>query len=661
MRTGFYAKLAAGNIKKNGKTYIPYILTCVVTVMMFYIIKSLSLNPGLDNMAGGHFTRTTMEMGTWVVAMFALIFLFYTNSFLVRHRKKEFGLFNILGMERRHLTRVMGWETLYTMLASLVLGTGLGIALDKLMFLAVVRVIRGNVPLGFFISPEAVVTTCVLFGIIFFLIFLSGVRQIRTVDPVELLRAGNVGEKEPKSNWLLTIWGLLFLGGGYYIAITTQNPIASVMMFFVAVILVIAGTYLLFTAGSVTLLKALRKNKRYYYRTRHFISVSGMLYRMKQNAVGLANICILSTMVLVMISTVVSMMAGMESINNNRYPMDYIFYHESGTENRERDRELIRRLQEESGAEVGREMEYTFLGFQALCSEDEYVLKKERVRSVEDDSNSLFFITLDDYNRIMGEGKTLGDGEILIYSNRQKFAYPSLRLLGREYTIAERLGEFVGNGMYEALISATQYIVVPDMETMEEIYEGQKEVYGDYASEIGWVYGCDVSHGQQAFDNALKAEGFSFGLDGHDGFRVESRADGKAAFMDIIGGLFFVGIFLGILFVMATVLIIYYKQISEGYDDKNRFEIMQKVGMSRSEVKAAIHSQVLTVFFLPLFMAGVHVAAAFPLISRLMELMNLYDRMLHGLCTAAVFLVFGVMYVLIYSMTARTYYRIVSR
>lgn len=664
MKKGFFAKLAAENIKKNGKTYIPYIVTCIVTVMVFYIVKSLSVNPGLGNIAGGGFTRSAMQMGTWVVALFAVIFLFYTNSFLVKRRKKEFGLFHILGMERKHLARVMFWETIYTMLISIGLGIGLGIALDKIMFLAVVRITGREVALGFFLSREAVAVTMALFGVIFLMIFVSGAGQVWKSDPIELLRAGNVGEKEPRSNWLLTVWGFLFLGGGYYIAFVTENPIASVLMFFVAVVLVIVGTYLLFTVGSPSLLKALRRNKRYYYRTRHFISVSGMLYRMKQNAVGLANICILSTMVLVMLSTVVSMMVGMEAMNNNRYPMDYMFYHTGGEENRETDREMLRRLQETSGVQADREMEYLFLGFQAVRMEGEYILRPDRVRSVEDDVNSLFFLSLDDYNRIMGEEKTLEDNEIMIYSNRQEYGYTSLKLFGREYTIVEKLKKFVGNGMYESLMSVTHYIVVPDMDTIREIYDRQKEVYGKYANEISWVYGFDTVSGQeqqQNFVEALKAEGFSLGHDNGDGFRAESREDGRNAFLEIIGGLFFVGIFLGVLFVMATVLIIYYKQISEGYDDKMRFEIMQKVGMSRSEVKAAIHSQVLTVFFLPLVAAGIHVAAAFPLISRLVALMGLYDRVLHGACTAVVFLVFSVMYVVIYAMTAKTYYKIVSR
>lgn len=659
MKRGFFLKLAAGNIKKNGKTYIPYILTCIVTVAMFYIVKSLSLNPGLENMLGGNFLNTTMGLGSGVVAIFSFIFLFYTNSFLVKQRKKEFGVFNILGMERRHIARVVGWETVYVTLISLAAGLGLGLALDKVMFLVVARIIGAEVPLGFFVSAEAIVYTIVFFLVLFILIYLNSVRQIRAADPIELLRAGNVGEKEPKANWLLTVWGIATLGGGYYIAITTRNPIASVLMFFAAVVLVIIGTYLLFTSGSIALLKMLRKNKRYYYRTKHFVSVSGMIYRMKQNAVGLANICILSTMVLVMVSTTTSMMVGMEDIIRNRYPADFVFYFESEKEQVQETAEAIHRLREQSGLRLEKEWEYTYVAFQAIREGDSYSVYRERARSVEDDTNSLFFVTLDDYNAVTGEQKQLGEGEIMIYSNRQAFDYPVLKIFGREFRVAEKLDGFVGNGRYESLMSATQYIVVPDRETLDELYQEQESILTNLASNIQWVYAFDLKAGeeeQEAFEGILRQQLASTG-----GFELETEVEGRVAFLEIDGGLFFIGLFLGILFIMATVLIIYYKQISEGYDDKNRFEIMQKVGMSRSEVKVSIHSQVLTVFFLPLIVAGIHVAAAFPLISRLLAMLNLYNIKLFAACTVSCFLVFAVMYVLIYALTARTYYRIVSR
>ena len=659
MRRGFYWRLAAGNIRKNRKTYLPYILTCIMTVAIFYIIRSLTRNPGLNEMAGGGFVHNVLGLGSAVVAIFACVFLFYTNSFLMKRRKKEFGVFNILGMERRHLAKVVGWETVYVTAAGLFFGLGLGMALDKVMFLAILQIIGRDVELGFFISGGAVTDALGMFLALFALIYINSVWQICRVDPIELLRAEAVGEKEPKAKWLLALLGAGFLGGGYYIAITTRNPIASVQLFFVAVILVIAGTYLLFVAGSIALLKLLRRNKRYYYRTKHFVGVSGMIYRMKQNAVGLANICILSTMVLVMVSTTTSMMIGMEDIIRNRYPADFALYLAGDAEGQDEDIETVRRLQREWGLGVTREWAYTYLAFPALCEEDGFSVRRDRAFSVEDDTNSLFFITLSDYNATMGEEKTLQPGEIMIFSNRQGYEAPILKLFGKEYRIAERLEGFVGNGLYESLVSATQYIVVPDKGTIYELYEAQKAVLTDVAREIQCAYGFDTNaeeEVQTAFYHALKDR-----FADEDEFKIEMRADGRKSFIDINGGLFFLGIFLGILFVMATVLIIYYKQISEGYEDKRRFEILQKVGMSRDEVKATIRSQVLIVFFLPLILAGIHVTAAFPLLSRLLQLLNMYRTGLYMACTAVCFLVFGVMYMCIYVLTSKAYYHIVSR
>lgn len=357
MSIRFYPALAAGNIKKNRRTYFPYILTCILTIAMFYIFKSLSFNPGIEKMLGGSTIAYILTLGSVVVALYALIFLFYTNSFLIKRRKKEFGMFNILGMEKRHLAIVLGWETLYVLLVSLAAGLGLGIVLDKMMFLLLGKISGAKATLGFFISPKVIVMTAELAAVIFLLIFLNAVRQLHLANPVELLRDGSAGEKEPKTRWLMAVSGIICVGSGYYLAVTTENPLASILVFFVAVILVIAGTYLLFTAGSIAFLKLLRKNKRYYYKTRHFISVSGMIYRMKQNAVGLANICVLSTMVLVMVSSTSSMMIGMEDILQTRYTSGFmIMSHETEKERNQEVWEIVRRLQTEKKIDVKNEI-----------------------------------------------------------------------------------------------------------------------------------------------------------------------------------------------------------------------------------------------------------------------------------------------------------------
>ena len=661
MKKSFYPKLAAGNMKKNARTYVPYMLTCIITVAMYYIVKSLSQNPGVKEMIGGGYLSELMFIGSHVVALFAVIFLFYTNSFLVKRRKKEFGVFNILGMEKRHLAWVLGWETAYLALGSLVLGLLLGMVLDKAMYLLVGKIIGGGVPLGFFVSARVIWQTVQIFAVIFLLICINAIRQVHVADPIALLQAGNAGEKEPSTRWLLALAGLVSVGGGYYIAVTVSDPLASLLLFFVAVVLVIIGTYLLFTAGSIALLKILRKNRKYYYRTRHFVSVSGMIYRMKQNAVGLANICVLSTMVLVMVSTTTSLMIGMEDVVRERYPADImVYFKEDAPQGNQAYIEAIRALQRERGLAVKNEMAYLYLG---LSASHEYKYEESHeigVTSALDSMDELFFIALEDYNAVMKERKTLEEDEVMVYSNRTSFDIPVFRLLGREYRIAEKLDSFVGNGQYSANISNTIYIVVPDREALLEIYDAQRELLGEDARSIRQVYGFDMDadeEEQNAFYNAL--------LDCMNRNQIsaltEARAEARLSFISLYGGLFFIGVFLGVLFVMATVLIIYYKQISEGYDDRERFSIMQKVGMSRDEVKSAIHSQVVTVFFLPLIVAGIHVTAAFPLISKLLVLMQLTNTKLFIACTGACFLVFAVMYVFVYNLTARTYYRIVSR
>ena len=661
MKMSFYPKLAAGNMKKNARTYVPYMLTCIITVAMYYIVKSLSQNPGVKEMIGGGYLSELMFIGSHVVALFAVIFLFYTNSFLVKRRKKEFGVFNILGMEKRHLAWVLGWETAYLALGSLVLGLLLGIIMDKAMYLLVGKIIGGGVPLGFFVSARVIGQTVQIFAVIFLLICINAIRQVHVADPIALLQAGNAGEKEPSTRWLLALAGLVSVGGGYYIAITVSDPVASLLLFFVAVVLVIIGTYLLFTAGSIALLKILRKNRKYYYRTRHFVSVSGMIYRMKQNAVGLANICVLSTMVLVMVSTTTSLMIGMEDVVRERYPADImVYFKEDAPQGNQAYIEAIRALQRERGLAVKNEMAYLYLG---LSASHEYKYEESHelgVTSALDSMDELFLITLDDYNAVMKERKTLEEGEVMVYSNRTSYDLPVFKLLGREYRVAEKLDSFVGNGQYSANMCNTIYIVVPDREALLEIYDAQRELLGENARSIRQVYGFDMDadeEEQNAFYNDLLDCMAQNGISAV----TEARAEAKSSFISLYGGLFFIGVFLGVLFVMATVLIIYYKQISEGYDDRERFSIMQKVGMSRDEVKSAIHSQVVTVFFLPLIVAGIHVTAAFPLISKLLVLMQLTNTKLFIACTGACFLVFAVMYVFVYNLTARTYYRIVSR
>ena len=661
MRRGFFARLAAGNIKKNGSTYFPYILTCVVTVMLYYIVKSLSLNPGLEEMAGDQTLISLMEMGTRIIGLFALIFLFYTNSFLLKRRKKEFGVFHILGLGKRHLAKTLAWESLYAFFISMAGGLLFGMALDKLMFLLIAKIVRAEVSLGFFVSAKAIWSTVRLFAVIFLLIFLNAVRQIQVATPVSLLQDSQAGEREPKTKWLSALLGFLCVGTGYYLAITTKNPISSIYIFFIAATLVVVGTYLLFTAGSIAFLKLLRSSKSYYYRTGHFISVSGMIYRMKQNAVGLANICILSTMVLVMISATSSLMIGIDDVVNSRYPYDFVVYSREDTE--ERSEALyarVRELQQEQGLSVTDEVEYSYLVFSAMQEGNSFRVSRENVLLDADKIVNLYVITLDEYNGAAGANASLSDGEILLYDSQGGYNAPSLKLFDREYQVKAVLDDFPGKGLIAANIASSYFLVVPGQQEMDAIYAKQKEALTNIASEPDSFYAFDTDAAQEE-QRAFAAALLDLMQNGELKGSPDSKVDADAIYLKLYGGFFFLGLFLGVLFLMAAVLIIYYKQISEGFEDRERFAIMRKVGLSRREVRAAIRSQVLTVFFLPLLMAGVHVAAAFPLMSRLLALLYLSNTRLYMACTAVSFLVFAAFYVIVYLLTARTYYRIVSR
>lgn len=671
MTNFFYARLAASNIKKNRQIYFPYIITCIITIAFYYIMKSLSLNKGLDSLYGGGTIRITLGLGCNIVQIFAVIFLFYTNSFLMKRREKEFGLFHILGMEKKHLMRVVGTETLYIAILGLGFGFLFGIALDKVMFLLILKVLGREISMGFYISGEVIFSTVLFFLALFFLIFLNAARKLGFSKPIDLLRGSNVGEKEPKANWYLAVLGALSLGSGYYLAVTVQNPVAAIAIFFVAVVLVILGTYLLFTAGSIVLLKILRANKRYYYKTRHFIGISSMLYRMKQNAVGLANICILSTMVLVMISSTTALMIGSEDLVRTRYPYDFAYYGweaEYGSTDYSNREAVIDRALENNGLTRKESISYRMLNFTAVREKDVFTIWEEAdMTTFMDNFEMLGFVTLDEYNRIMGENITLDDDEVMVCSNRTKIQSDTLALDDFRFKIVKELdeSECIGNGSLESNIVSSHIVVVNSEEIINELYSYQKERYGESASEIEYVYGVNVDGDEDA---AIYAYGeIQNGLDnlklpeGERRGRIESRAEGSQGFYDVYSGLFFIGIFLGILFTIAMILLIYYKQITEGYYDRDRYVIMQNVGMSQKDVKASIHSQILTVFFLPLVTAGIHLMFAYPVVEKILMCLNLGNTRLYIYCTIGCIGIFSLLYVAVYGWTARLYYSIVKK
>ena len=642
MNNFIYEKLAVTNLKNNRKTYVPYIFTGVLTVMMFYIIDALSSGEGITQ----NTLKICLQYATGVIIVFAVIFLFYTNSFLIKRRKKEIGVYNILGMGKRHIARMMAVETILTAGISILGGLVFGIIFGKLMYLLLLKILHNSVDMQFSVNGTAIVQTVILFAGIFLLTYLYNILQIQLVNPVELLHGGNQGEKEPKSRWLLVIVGVAALGNGYWIALTTEAPLEALLKFFVAVVCVIIGTYALFIAGSIVVLKILRKNKAYYYNPKHFTSVSGMIYRMKQNGAGLANICVLSTMVLVMVSTTVSLYAGMEDILDSRFPRDVsIVCNEADTNKEETLQRLIKEQCEKAGVKITDRVRYRYGSMNA-------VLKGNNLEKVEQyyPDNHFYYvemITQEEYNRIEKKNVSLKEQEILTYTTNGKCGKKQINIAGQNYQVKKELSEMTSQPKSTAEMYKTLYIVFANAEQIERI---ESFSYADKFNLKG-----DDGKQKEALEQ-IQNEFYEKFPDG----TMESRMLSRSSFYELYGGLFFIGIYLGSMFIMATVLIIYYKQISEGYDDRERYQIMQKVGMSKKEVKRSIRSQVLSVFFLPLVVAVIHVAVAFKVMTKILGVLNLTNVSLFAVCTIITIAVFAVFYIIVYSITAKEYYRIVN-
>ena len=661
MSKTFYFRLAFDNLKKNAKMYIPFVLSCILTIMMYYMVSSLSMNPNMMNMIGGDVMQQILSLGIYVITVFAVIFLFYTNSFLIKRRKREFGLFNILGMEKKHLSIVIALESMIVFLVSMVLGIGIGILLDKAFYLLIAKMLNASIALGFYISYQSIVNSIILFLIIFVLMYLFSLIQINLSNPIELLHGDQHGEKEPKTKWLLALIGLICLGTGYYMSVSIQDPVTAFAFFMVAVILVVIGTYMLFTAGSIVILKLLRKNKRYYYKTNHFISVSNMIYRMKQNAVGLGNICILSTMVLVMLSTTISLWVGMNDIIETRFPRDITVSINSVDSNQALYTiDDMNYAIEQAGIQTEDELVYRTLSVSAFNQGNTYTFGNENM-SLQDISNVvvLYFITLDDYNRTEGTNVSLAPDEVLVFPSGKQFDHKTIDIASNTFKVKGILDSIKADSNYSANLQNSMFVVVDSMDTLFMIDDLQKQAYGDNASYIHTSYDFNLSKSEKmSVKEATDALITNYPGD-TTYMMVDTQEGNYEDLLSLYASFLFIGIFLSFLFIMATVLIMYYKQITEGYEDKKRFEIMQKVGLNKREVKKTINSQVLTVFFLPLVVAAIHIVFAFPMIEKMLRLLYLDNTNLYIMTTVICFGVFALVYVLIYFLTSKVYYGIV--
>lgn len=679
MKKGFYPKLAFDGIRKNKKMYLPYILTSIGMVMMYYIIIFLQFSQSIKDAVQSSTVSQILGLGSWVIAIFSCIFLFYTNSFLIKRRKKEFGLYNILGMDKHNLGIILFWETLIIAAISLVIGLAAGIAFSKLAELIFLNLLKSDVTFDLTVSSQGIGLCAIIFTVINILLFFNSLRQVRFSSAISLIKSEQTGEKPPKGNWVLGILGVLLLGGAYYISLSIKEPLQALTLFFVAVIMVIIGTYLVMISGSVLFCRLLQKDKKYYYKSNYFVSVSSMVYRMKRNGAGLASICILATMVLVMISSTTSLYFGAEDALANRYPREInISFSSLDTKiykNGQADkiRLEIDEIAKKHNADIHNSFTYLAGTLAGMVTDGNVEADVGNIYGGTVDYNKVFqfnFVSVDDYNKIMGTDYHLKDGEAMIYLFRKDSNFHGDTLSfngGQSFKIVRYLDNFISQSDAAMTVVPTMAIFVNDL---DKATQGMTDATHQHDSEpvvnFSWTYGFDtgLSEDEQI---ALSKDINSYLTDVSDDLKedihsteVESREQNRLDFFGLYGGLFGLGIILSIVFIFAAVLIIYYKQISEGYEDQSRFEIMQKVGMTKKEIRKSINSQLLTVFFLPLIFAGMHLAFAAPIIKKLLLMFNLTNLNLFIMTILISFAAFALFYMVVYKITSNAYYKIVS-
>ncbi len=679
MKTLFYPRLAWDGLRKNRRMVFPYILTCICMIAMFYILVFLSSPKTTELLPRGRdITQMVMTLGCIVIAVFSLIFLYYTNSFLIRRRAAEFGLFNVLGMNKGNLAKIITFESLITSGIALVIGMAAGIALSKLAELGLVKLIGGSVTYGFRVDLQCMVITVAFYLAIFALIWISSVIRVGRSSAVSLLKSEKAGEKAPKANWLLGLLGAVILGIAYYIAISIGNPIEAIMWFFTAVIMVIIATYLLMIAGSVLLCRILQKNKRYYYKPAHFVSVSSMVYRMKRNGAGLASIAIIATMVLVIISSASCLWFGTKDMLDSRFPGDINytarFYDGSllNDENLNTFRKIIGDYGQSHGLDMETALDICYVEASGVGEGNRLDFGEDR-GGLSDVSRlrDVFLIPLSEYNRQTGSNTTLKAGEAFAFVTNCRLNYDTVELIMEDRSVSYDLvkaGEkkpLAGN--YLEQVVPTVKLIVPDVPAAAEALGISLD---DFYSPLTftWKYCFNVKNNSGSMmdcANAIRKEVYGFadtipGMTQNITLISEERETEGTEYISANGSMFFIGILLSAVFILAAVIIIYYKQISEGYEDCRRFEVMRKVGMTGREIKKSINSQLLVVFFIPLIFAGLHLAFAFPMIGKLLILFGLYNKSLFLITTLISFTVFALFYTVVYKVTSNIYYNIVS-
>ena len=661
MKLSLYARLAAQNIRKSRRLYVPYLLSGVCMVMIFYVLSALTGDPALLSMSGGAQMAMLLTLGVYVMMLFSALFLLYTSSFLMKQRGRELSLYNMLGMSKRHIVCIVFFETLFCAGICIGAGLALGVLSSKAFQLSLLRLMGSPVSPDFTVAPSLLGTTALTFLAIFLLIFLRGAVSVLRCNPVELMRASRSGEKPPRANALKALLGIAMLAAGYVLALRVRNALSAFTMFFIAVLLVIGGTFQCFSSASVFFLRLLQSNKGYYYKPNHFISVSSMRYRMKRNGTSLAVICILSTMVLVILSSVTCLYAGTQDMLMTQYPRQIEITHKSD-ELPAADALSAPVEQALSDEGLTPENVISYRSFYIAGQLDGDNVLAERGGSITDIDSviSITVMPLADYNAMCGTSYTLAPGEALATGSLPHRLNGRVTVFGSQtYTFAatdiplptDAQGDF---DVVEALL-----LILPDEDAFMELYTVQQEAYGSTSSRISTTYAVDTALPDEetsALGSRLAKAMQDEGIDIYRKVREDNRAD----YEGLTAGFLFLGIMLSAAFLCAAVLSMYYKQITEGYEDQARFDVMRKVGLSLRMIRQSINSQILTVFFLPLVVAGVHLAFAFPMLTKLLTVFGLFNTRLFVTTVLVSYGAFSLLYVLVYLITSRTYYRIVS-
>ena len=655
-------KLAVSNLIKNRKLYYPFALAVLLAVTITYLFYSLSLNPNIGKIRGGETISMTLALGMVVVTIASGIIVLYANSFVMKNRSKELGVYGMLGLEKRHLISMVFKELLIFGSLTLTAGLGLGALFDKLIFALLLKLMNMKVELVSTFQPIVFILVLIVFGAIFLgLIFINAFRIAR-MNALQLSREKASGEKKGRFLGFQTILGLISLVAGYYLAITVENPLSAVLIFFVAVLLVIFGTYLLFNAGITVFLQILKKNKRYYYQPNNMISVSNLIFRMKKNAVGLATIAILSTMVLVTMSATTSVFKASETFKKVMNPHDFGI---TGQNVEKEDIEkLLSQYASDKGLTVTKKEVLTYSNFGVANQEGTKLTIFEKGQNRVQPKTIFMVFDQKDYENMTGQKLALSGKEVGLFTkNKELQGQKELTLNDQTYTIKEEIKkdfilEHVPN-QYNILTSDYNYLVVPDLKAFLDQYPNSS-IFNQYYGGMN-VTASEEEQLKIADDYSKFVNNFNRELNKEGSYVYGSNlADSSAQVSALFGGVFFIGIFLSIIFMVGTVLVIYYKQISEGYEDRERFIILQKVGLDQKQIKQTINKQVLTVFFLPLLFAFLHLAFAYHMLSLILKVIGVLDATMMLTVTLSICAIFLIVYVLIFMITSRSYRKIVQ-